>query len=78
MKNELVNPELVKFYVELRDLADRFDALTNDYQTYEEPLKKEVIESANAFSEVSYHLSELINADIMQRAKNVPSNHQNQ
>ena len=71
MKNELVNPELVRFFVALDRVYNELASLSETEGTFLDGLayKSDSIELINTLTDARFHLSELINIDIVQRAK---------
>lgn len=74
MKTELVHPELARLFVALDEIASTYWAMEQDGSFLEDArYREDAIELSNNLGEARFHLSELININIIERAKGAES-----
>ncbi len=71
MKNQQIHPELVRLFVALEDVYNSFGALSDEEGSFlnESEYNPFTRDFENALGDARVQLSELINVDIVQRAK---------
>lgn len=70
MKNDQIRPELVRLFVALDEIANVYWAMEENGSFLKDTRYiKEAIELSNNLGDARFHLSELINIDIIERAK---------